>query len=194
MRRIFIARELSSLIQFDVIDGVFARPGNFNDPEIVKNNIATEKVDVHLMVMDIETELKRWMQIRPYRINLHAEHPGDLNKYFDLLEKNKIQKGLVAAPFTPIEKIVGYFHQVDYLLIMSVNPGRNGQPFIPDTFERIRAIRGKYPHLLIGVDGGIKMEHLVGLKSAGANCIVTGSSLFNGKEKENYSRFIETVK
>jgi len=194
IKRIVEIRDVAKIIQFDVIDGIFARPGNFNNPEIVKNTISSAKVDLHFMVMNVEKEIERWVKINPARIIIHVEQPGNIQEYFRTLEIKNIKKGLAIAPFTPLEKITSLIGSVDYLLLMSVLPGRNGQKFMPETIEKLIILREKYPKLEIGIDGGINEQCLLDLKKAGANNIVIGSAIFDGVAKENYKRFCEIIR
>ena len=193
LRRILIAKNLSPRVQFDVIDGVFAQPGNFNDADIVKNNLNSDQIDLHFMVINIEKELDRWIKIKPHRINLHLEYPGDLGGYFKRLEENNIKKGLAVAPFTSMEKITPYVKMIDYLLLMSVVPGRNGQQFIHESIERIKVLRLKYSQLDIGVDGGVRKNNLFELKTAGVSNIVMGSAIFDGNENNNFKTYSSIV-
>ena len=192
--RILCARKFATIIQFDVIDGFFARPGNFNDPEIVKNNLLSRQIDLHLMTMDIKGELDRWLKIKPERVIMHIEQPGDLEISFKILTENNIKKGLAIAPFTSMEKIVPFINQVDYLLLMSVVPGRNGQKFIPETINKLKILRMKYKNLQIGVDGGVTQGRIEELAKSGANVIVVGSALFNGDEIRNYQEFVNLLR
>lgn len=194
IRRISSVKDFADIIQFDVIDGVFAQPGNFNDPAIVKNILSSAKIDLHLMVMDIDKELERWLKISPQRIIIHVEHPGGIEEYFKKLETYNIKKGLAIAPFTSLEKVVSLIDRIDYLLLMSVVPGRNGQQFICETIEKLKIIRSKYSALEIGVDGGVQENNLLSLRDAGANNIVVGSSLFSGITEERYQKFVNIVR
>lgn len=179
IRRILAVREIAEIVQLDVIDGVFARPGNFNDPAIVQNLLAPEKIDLHIMAIDLDKELKRWLPIKPARIILHIEYPGALERHFALLNQNNIKKGLAIAPFTSLEKIYPFAETIDYLLVMSVNPGAAGQQFLAETPKKLEVIHKKFPKLLLGVDGGVREEHFAALKKSGAGNIVVGAGFFN---------------
>ncbi|MDO8511744.1 MAG: hypothetical protein Q7S57_00585 [bacterium] len=193
IRRITSAKKLAPIIQFDVIDGVFAQPGNFNDPEIVKNNLPSRQIDLHLMVMDFKRELDGWLKIKPERVIIHIEQPGDLGENLKILAENNIKKGLAVAPFTPLEKLIPFVGRIDYLLLMSVVPGRNGQKFIPETINKLKILRAKYKTLQIGVDGGIEQGNVSELVKGGANNIVVGSALFNGDVGKRYQELTKII-
>jgi len=123
-----------------------------------------------------------------------VEAGGALTDYFEILEKNKVKKGLAIAPSTPLEKISPFVKIVDYLLILSVAPGRNGQTFIPNTIDRLSTIHKKFPALKIGVDGGVGEKHLLELKRVQASTVVVGSSIFRGEYRSNFQRFSEIIK
>jgi ribulose-phosphate 3-epimerase len=194
LERIISVRNFAEIIQFDVIDGIFARPGNYNDPDIVKNNLETEKIDLHFMVMDIDKEIDRWLKVKPKRIIIHVEQTSGIEGHLKKMQINKIKKGLAIAPFTALEKITPFVDLIDYLLVLSVVPGGNGQEFISSTIDRIKTVGLKYPFLQIGVDGGVQDRHLLSLKKAGVKNIVIGSSLFNGVVGENFKKFDHIVR
>jgi ribulose-phosphate 3-epimerase len=194
IRRISAVKNIAKIVQFDVIDGVFAQPKNFNDPRIIFNEIDSSSVHLHLMVNDTMNEIKKWIAYRPKRITMHIESPDFSEKQIGMLGEEKIEAGLACVPSTPLEKIVPFLNKVDFILLLSVPPGRNDQKFSPNTFERVHALRAKFPEIILGVDGGIKQQQIRLLMDAGANSVTVGSAMFDGDVKSNFERFSELLK
>ena len=182
------------MVQFDVIDGFFARPSNFNDPKIIFNELDSSAVHLHLMVNDTMSEIKKWIAYRPRRITLHIESPDFSDKQIEILKEQKIEVGLACNPTTSLEKIIPFLSKVNFILLLSVPPGRNGQIFSTNTFERVRALRAKFPWIVLGVDGGIKEQQIRPLVDVGANSITIGSAMFDGDAKANFEKFSEVIK
>ena len=104
IRRIGAVKKLAKIVQFDVIDGVFARPKNFNDPKIIFHELASSKVHLHLMVDKTTEEIKRWVSYHPKRITLHVESPDFSEKQIGILKEEKIEVGVACVPSTPLGK------------------------------------------------------------------------------------------
>jgi ribulose-phosphate 3-epimerase len=189
IRRIGAIKNLAKIVQFDVIDGIFAQPKNFNDPRIIFNEIDSSNVHLHLMVNDTMGEIKKWIAYRPRRITLHVESPDFSEEQIKILKEKKIEVGIACAPSTALEKIIPFLNKVGFVLLLSVSPGRNGQKFSPNTLKRIHALRERFPDIVLGVDGGIKQPQIKDLVNAGVNSITVGSAMFEGDVKNNFEKF-----
>lgn len=189
IRRISAVKNLAKIVQFDVIDGVFAQPSNFNDPRIIFHELDPSKVHLHLMVNDTMGEIKKWIKYHPKRITLHVESPDFSEKQIEILKGERIDVGLACVPSTPLEKIIPFLNKVSFILILSVPPGRNGQKFSHNTLKRVHALRAKFPQIILGVDGGIKQQQIRPLADAGVNSITVGSAMFDGDAKLNFEKF-----
>ena len=147
-------------IHFDVMDGMFVPSISFGMPVLSSIKGTTAQVlDVHLMVVEPERYIEEFAKCVADSITVHQEACEDLQKAVDLIHGCGVKAGISIKPGTPVETLIPYLDQAEMFLIMSVEPGFGGQPFIPKSFERIRQLR----RLLeergieadIEVDGGI---------------------------------------
>jgi len=184
--RLAKVKDIAPIVQFDVTDGIFAAPKNFVDPQIVFNQLEHNKVHIHLMVNDQEGELMRWQTYGPRRITYHVENTTNLESILEKTGELGIERGLAIAPVTPLEQVSKFVKMIDFLLVVSVPPGRGGQQFSLHSLNRLRALHEKYPEVELGVDGGVNEELIQKIKETGAKSISVGKALFSGNERENY--------
>lgn len=170
-----------SILQLDVMDGKFVPTHsldfNFNLP-------ATNcKYEAHLMVSNPEEWIEKNHKIADV-ILVHIESTKEPEKIIELV-KNKGKKiGFVLNPETPIEKIKPYLEKIDEILIMTVNPGYYGSPFLPEALEKVKALRILMPNMEIEVDGGIGAKTIKQAYQAGANLFISGSYLQKSENLE----------
>jgi len=186
-------------IHIDVMDGIFVPSISFGMPVIESIRKITDKIfDVHLMIMDPGRYLSEFRKSGADMITFHFEACDAPRDIIGELHTMGIKAGITSRPDTPVELLYPYLHEVEMVLIMSVNPGFGGQEFIADSLERIRKIR-KYiddNKLMtdIQVDGGIYHDNVHEVIEAGANIIVAGSAIFSGDIQENVRKFSEIFK
>lgn len=187
INRIALVKNLASVIQIDVVDGIFTKPKNFAEPRIVFKEIKPEKVHIHLMVKFDQKEIEKWAVGKPKRITIHLESGSseELEFAFKRLKSQKIERGLAISPLTSLDLLNNFSDKIDFLLILAVHPGRGGQKFSSTTFQRLVTIKKKFPKLKIGVDGGVGREHLEDLRQIGLNSVAVGSALFNSPRFES---------
>ena len=186
-------------IHFDVMDGMFVPSISFGMPVLSSIKGTTAQVlDVHLMVVEPERYIEEFAKCGADSITVHQEACEDLQKAVDLIHGCGVKAGISIKPGTPVETLIPYLDQAEMFLIMSVEPGFGGQPFIPESFERIRQLR----RLLeergieadIEVDGGIYHSNVAEVLEAGANVIVSGSGVFKGDIRKNTEDFMEILR
>ena len=186
-------------IHFDVMDGMFVPSISFGMPVLSSIKGTTAQVlDVHLMVVEPERYIEEFAKCGADSITVHQEACEDLQKAVDLIHGCGVKAGISIKPATPVEMLIPYLDQAEMFLIMSVEPGFGGQPFIPESFERIRQLR----RLLeergieadIEVDGGIYHSNVAEVLEAGANVIVSGSGVFKGDIRKNTEDFMEILR
>ena len=186
-------------IHFDVMDGMFVPSISFGMPVLSSIKGTTAQVlDVHLMVVEPERYIEEFAKCGADSITVHQEACEDLQKAVDLIHGCGVKAGISIKPGTPVETLIPYLDQAEMFLIMSVEPGFGGQPFIPESFERIRQLR----RLLevrgieadIEVDGVIYHSNLAEVLEAGANVIVSGSGVFKGDIRKNTEDFMEILR
>ena len=183
----------ADMIHVDVMDGHFV-PNLTIGPPVIKalRKYTTLPFDVHLMINPVHKYIKDYAQSGADIITIHPEATSSLQNSIDEIKKCQKKVGISLNPDTKIEVIEKYLDQVDLVLIMSVFPGFGGQEFIKDVLkkiERISEIKNKKNFEFdIEVDGGINFSNFKEVLNAGANVLVSGTTIFkenNGDIKAN---------
>lgn len=177
-------------IHIDVMDGSFVPSISFGMPLIKSIRSATDKVfDVHLMIVDPIRYIKEFAEIGADIITFHLEAAPDVCAVIDEIHSLGKRAGLSIKPGTPVEELVPYLDKVDMILVMTVEPGFGGQPFIEASYDRIKAVRSMLTErgldTDVQVDGGITKENVRSVIAAGANVIVAGSTVYRGDAARN---------
>jgi len=173
-------------IHIDVMDGHFV-PNLTIGPEVItKLRPLTKKIfDVHLMISPVDNFIKDFSKAGADIITFHPEATPNIQNTINLIKKERKKVGISLKPKSKIELIENYIEQVDLILIMSVEPGFGGQKFMPEVLDKIKKIKKiideKNFKTEIEIDGGINFQNCTEAKEAGANILVSGSTIF----KEN---------
>jgi ribulose-phosphate 3-epimerase len=170
-------------IHVDVMDGHFV-PNITMGPLVVEavRRVTQLPLDVHLMIAAPERYIPAFAAAGADWISVQVEACVHLNRTIQLIRESKARAGVVLNPATPLSALELVLAEVDYILIMSVNPGFGGQAFIPNTLDRLRALkkmladRGVSP--LVEVDGGVNRNTIADIARAGADVFVAGSAIF----------------
>jgi ribulose-phosphate 3-epimerase len=179
-------------IHVDVMDGHFV-PNITMGPIVVEavRRVTALPIDVHLMIENPERYISEFANAGATLISVQVEACKHLNRTVQLIEEAGARPGVVLNPSTPISSIEWILESVDFVLIMSVNPGFGGQSFITNSLERIKnlkdMIQDKKPSVLIEIDGGVKAENIAEISLAGADAFVAGSAIFGS---DDYARTI----
>ena len=190
----------ADMIHVDVMDGHFV-PNLTIGPPVIKalRKYTNIPFDVHLMINPVHKYIKDYAESGADIITIHPEATDSLQKSIDEIKKYKKKVGLSLNPDTKIEVIEKYLDQIDLVLVMSVFPGFGGQKFIKDVLqkiERISEIKDKNSFKFdIEVDGGINFSNFKEVLKAGANVLVSGTTIFkenNGDIKKNIN-FLKTI-
>ena len=188
----------ADMIHVDVMDGHFV-PNLTIGPNVIKalRNYTKLPFDVHLMISSVHKYIKDYAEAGADIITVHPEATEDLSESINLIRKLNKKVGVSLNPNTNISILDGYLPNIDLILIMSVYPGFGGQKFIPDAIEKIKSlkdIKEKNKYCFdIEVDGGINFSNSKEVINAGANILVSGTTIFkenNGDIKKN----IETLR
>ena len=147
-------------------------------------------IDVHLMVDQVDASIQQFAQAGAIRITIHHDATLHLDRSLMLIKNLNCQAGLALNPATSPEIIHYCMHRLDFILIMTVNPGFSGQDFIPEMLDKIHFVHQNYPSLPICVDGGININNIASLANAGATQFILGAGLFN---TEDYANTIKTM-
>ena len=189
----------AAYIHFDVMDGMFVPSISFGMPVLASIHDATEQfMDVHLMVQEPIRYVEAFQKAGADYVTVHLEACEDVKMTLDKIHACGMKAGLAVNPETDVKELVPYLEDVEMILIMSVHPGFGGQKFIPESLDKIRAVRAmlneKNLETDIQVDGGIYVENVREVLDAGANVIVAGSAVFRGDAGENTAKFMEILK
>lgn len=189
----------AAYIHFDVMDGMFVPSISFGMPVLASIHDATEQfMDVHLMVQEPIRYVEAFQKAGADYVTVHLEACEDVKTTLDKIHACGMKAGLAVNPETDVKELVPYLEDVEMILIMSVHPGFGGQKFIPESLDKIRAVRAmlneKNLETDIQVDGGIYVENIREVLDAGANVIVAGSAVFRGDAGENTAKFMEILK
>ncbi len=177
-------------IHIDVMDGTFVPSISFGMPLIKSIRSATDKVfDVHLMIVDPLRYIKEFAEIGADIITFHLEAAPDVQAVIDEIHACGKKAGITIKPGTAAEELIPYLDKVDMILVMTVEPGFGGQPFIESSYDKIRAVRAMLTErgldTNVQVDGGITKDNIRSVIEAGANVIVAGSTVYRGDAAQN---------
>ena len=173
-------------IHVDVMDGHFV-PNITIGPEVVKKLRPFSKkiFDVHLMISPVNNYIRQFAEAGADIITFHPEATDNIKETINLIKKYGKKVGISLKPKSDIKLIKNYLDYIDLVLIMSVEPGFGGQKFMPEVIEKLRNIKRlvdeKKLEIDIEIDGGINFENSKSVIEAGANVLVSGSTIF----KEN---------
>ena len=177
-------------IHYDVMDGVFVRNISFGEPVLKSiSPIINLPIDAHLMITDPIRYIDNYADLGVDGITFHYEAASDTQAVIDKIRSRGLKVGLSIKPATPVKNIIPYIHEVDMVLVMTVEPGFGGQVFLPKTLDKIREVR-KYVDnrslkVRIQVDGGINGATAELVKQAGADVLVSGSYIFGADDMES---------
>ena len=179
------------MFHIDVMDGNFVPNISFGFPIIEAIRSKTDKIfDCHLMIARPEEYVERFCNAGCDMVSFHIEATNHADRVIQIIKNSGKKAGMVLNPQTPIESVKYLLPKLDYVLIMTVNPGFGGQKFIPEMIQKIKDLREIDKNIDIEVDGGINNETAKLVKEAGANILVAGSYIFSG----NYKKKIESLK
>jgi len=191
------------MAHFDVMDGCFC-PMMTVGPPFIKAVKTSMLKDVHLMIQEPLGKLDAYVAAGADMITVHAEACRHPHRVLQALGRavnandpaRPVLRGLALNPGTPVEAAEPLLDEVDMVFLLAVNPGWSGQEFIPSTqrrLERLQALTGGR-RVLLGIDGGVTLKNIVAVADMGADIIVSGSAIFDGKTPaENLRRALAAV-
>ena len=185
-------------IHIYVMDGHFVTELTIG-PEVIKKlrPLTTKTFDVHLMISPVDNFIKDFADAGADIITFHPEATSDVSKTIKLIKNNKKKVGISLKPKSEVSLIKDYLDEIDLVLIMSVEPGFGGQKFMPEVLEKTKIIRElinkKKLKVDVEIDGGINFENCSKAKNAGANILVSGSTVFK-ENKGDLKKNIEILR
>jgi ribulose-phosphate 3-epimerase len=186
-------------LHVDVMDGLFVPSISFGMPVMESIRKATNLFfDVHLMVQEPIRYIDEFKRVGADLITIHAEACEDIAATIGKIREAGCKVGLSISPDTDVSVVEPWIEKVDMILLMSVHPGFGGQKFIPETMDKIRAVRRmineKNPLCDLEVDGGIHLGNVEEVTEAGVNVVVAGTAVFRGNIAENMAALYEKSK
>jgi ribulose-phosphate 3-epimerase len=183
----------ADLIHVDVMDGHFVPNITIGLPVVrAIRRVATRPLDVHLMIEDPDRYIEEFVSAGASMVSVHVEVVRHLNRTVSFIRKLGAKAGVVINPATPASTLEDIAPDVDFVLVMSVNPGFGGQAFIPHSLDKLRRVRGVLEaagsSALIEIDGGIDQSHVADVVAAGANILVAGQAIFGSADPEATTR------
>lgn len=185
-------------LHLDVMDGLFVPNISFG-PLIVEtaHRLTSKPLDVHLMIVQPERYLRTFRDVGAAYITVHYEACTHLHRTIAEIKELGCKAGVALNPHTPVLLLKDILKDLDLVCLMSVNPGFGGQKFIEHTYKKITEltalIHATESSALIEVDGGINTDNASRLKSAGANVLVAGSSVFGASNPSEAIEKLRTV-
>ena len=187
----------ADIVHFDVMDNHYV-PNLTIGPlvcEALRNHGVTAPIDVHLMVKPVDRIIPDFASAGASYITFHPEASEHIDRTISLIKESGCKAGLVFNPATPLNHLDHIIDQLDMVLLMSVNPGFGGQSFIPETLEKLRVVRdlidSRNLRTRLEIDGGVKIENIKEIASAGADTFVAGSAIFNTND---YKKTIDKMR
>lgn len=180
----------ADIIHFDVMDNHYVPNLTFGPMvcSALRDYGITSPIDVHLMIKPVDRIIPDFAKAGADYITFHPEASDHIDRTVGLIKEHDCKAGIVLNPATPLSYLEHCLNKLDMVLLMSVNPGFPGQKFIEGSYNKISLVRelidktGK--DIRLEVDGGINLENIAKVASAGADTFVAGSSIFNSKDYE----------
>jgi len=185
-------------IHIDVMDGHFV-PNLTIGPEVIKKlrPLTKKTFDVHLMISPVDNFIKDFASAGADIITFHPEATSDVSKTIKLIKEQNKKVGISLKPKSKVDLIKDYLKEIDLVLIMSVEPGFGGQKFMPEVLKKTKTVRDlinkQNLNIDVEIDGGINFENCSKAKDAGANILVSGSTIFK-ENKGDLKKNIEILR
>ena len=182
----------------DIMDGVFVPNITFGTPILeVFNKYATKHLDAHLMIVNPENYIEKFVSLGAKTITVHFEACNDLINTINQIKKLDVKAGIAINPDTPVSSLESIISEIDLVCLMSVFPGFSGQKFIPETFVRLeklkKIITKNHSKAMIQIDGGVDLDNASKLVSLGADILVAGSFVFRSEDTFNTIKKLNSV-
>jgi len=188
-----VERGGADLIHVDVMDGHFVPNITIGIP-VVKSlrRVATRPLDVHLMIEDPDRYIEAFVSNGAAMVSVHVEAVRHLHRTLTLIRGLGAKAGAVLNPATPASVLEDVVHELDFVVVMTVNPGFGGQSFIPNSLDKIRRVRTLLDRATatvpIEVDGGVDLTNAAAVVEAGGNILVAGNAIFGTPDAEAATR------
>ena len=193
-----VERGGADLIHVDVMDGHFV-PNITIGPPVVRaiKRIATTPLDVHLMIEEADRYIDDFVEAGANMVSVHVEAVPHMHRTIDHIKKLGAKAGAVLNPATPAVALDAIAGEVDFVLVMSVNPGFGGQAFIAESLDKVQRVRAVLDAARssapIEIDGGIDAGNVAAVVAAGATILVAGQAIFGARNPEAATRALKAA-
>jgi len=194
-----VERGGADLIHVDVMDGHFV-PNITIGPPVVRSlkRVTHVPLDVHLMITDPDRYIEAFAAAGAAMISVHVEVLNHLHRTVHAIKALGVRAGVVLNPATPVVALEQIVEDVDFVLVMSVNPGFGGQTFIPRSEAKLREVRAALDRAgntsaPVEVDGGVDLTNVARVVGAGARILVAGSAIFHAPDPEQATRELKAA-
>ncbi|MDN2480052.1 ribulose-phosphate 3-epimerase [Vibrio agarivorans] len=187
----------ADVVHFDVMDNHYVPNLTFGAPvcKALRDYGITAPIDVHLMVKPVDRIIPDFAKAGASMITFHIEASEHVDRTLQLIKEHGCKAGVVLNPATPLSHLAYIMDKVDMILLMSVNPGFGGQSFIPNTLDKLRAVRKMIDEsgrdIRLEIDGGVKVDNIKEIAEAGADMFVAGSAIFS---QPDYKQVIDEMR
>ncbi len=202
-----IVAHFAPLVQIDISDGTFAKtktwPYNERDVDFFESLTHEETgwpywedvdIELHLMVQDPEEKVAEWIKTGATSIVAHIEASTNFQKFIDVCRQSAVAVGVAMKPSTDIALIEPFVPQVDFIQVMGSDLlGHHGLDLDPNAIDQIKVLRNMYPERIIAIDIGVKEDTAETLVDAGANKLVSGSTILDAPSPESFYRVLENL-
>jgi|UniRef100_A0A7C2Z3H4 ribulose-phosphate 3-epimerase len=188
----------ADIIHFDVMDGHFVPNITFGPVllESIKKHCPLP-LDAHLMIENPDKYIPDFIKAGADMVSVHVENTPHLHRTIDLIKSLGAKAGVVINPATPLSSLEEIIYYVDFVLLMSVNPGFGGQKFIDRSLIKLKRLKAMVksinPNILIEVDGGIKEDNILEVARAGADIFVVGSGIFGAEDIKAQTKKLKEI-
>jgi ribulose-phosphate 3-epimerase len=183
----------ADMIHFDVMDNHYVPNLTFGPVicQSLRNHFPKLTLDVHLMTNPVDDLIHQFANAGANRLSIHPDATIHLERSLALIQSYGCEAGIVLNPATSIDCLTWIAHRLDFILVMTVNPGFGGQSLITSVLDKIKLIHQRYPHIPICVDGGVDEKNIYQIGLLGASQFVAGSAIFKSND---YSATIERMR
>ena len=189
----------ADMVHFDVMDNHYV-PNLTIGPVVcraLRSHGIQAPIDVHLMVKPVDRIIPDFADAGATYISFHPEASDHVDRTLQLIRDNGCRPGLVFNPATPLDSLRYAIHNIDMILLMSVNPGFAGQKFISTTLEKLKQVRAMIDEsgleIRLEIDGGVNLENIGAIAQAGADTFVAGSAVFSAGNDSDPNRYDSVI-
>lgn len=179
-------------VHIDFTDNKFVQNQTI-EPEIIKKFPTNFRKEAHLMIKNPKEWIDKLIDAEFKRIIFHIECEDNIDELISYLKNKGLEVGLALKNETDIEKLEPFVEKIDCVLVMSIVAGFQGQPFIPETLEKIKNLKAKEWGFKIGIDGAVKDSNIKEIVDAGVDFVIVGSYLLEGSPEENLENLWEAI-